>query len=254
MAWVLDLDGVVRLGERPVPGAAAAVACLRSAGEQVAFVTNNASHRRIEVLEELRGFGLEVDPGEIATSAMAVASLVDPGDRVLVCAGPGVVEALGEVGAEVVTDGPCDAVVVGLALHVDYPLLARTAAAVRDGARFLASNTDPTYPTPHGLAPGAGSLVAAVTTAAGRSPDAVAGKPHEAMVELVRARLGEGGVVVGDRPDTDGRFAAALGYRFALVLSGVTRSEDVVGIDPPPDRVAPDLAAVVAAELGAGPG
>ena len=113
---------------------------------------------------------------------------------------------------------------------------------MRAGARFVATNVDPTYPVPGGLEPGAGALVAAVATAAARDPE-VAGKPEVATVELVRERFGSVGVVVGDRPSTDGALAHALGWPFALVLSGVAgpgREEPVP--EPPPDFVADDLA------------
>lgn len=249
MAWVLDLDGVVRLGPEPIPGAADAVARLRAAGEQLAFVTNNSSHTRAEVVAELGGFGLEVAPDEVVSSAMAVATLVAPGERVLLCGGPGIAEALAEAGAEVVTDGDADAVVVGFHRDFDYHRMDVAARAVHRGARLLASNDDATYPTPAGPAPGAGAILAGVRTAAGDPPCTVAGKGHRPMCELVRHRLGPEGIVVGDRPETDGRFAVDLGYRFALVLSGVVRAADLP-VTPTPDVVADDLAAVVAAELG----
>ena len=91
------------------------------------------------------------------------------------------------------------------------------------GARFVATNLDPTYPVAGGLVPGAGALVAAVSTASGTRPE-VAGKPEAAMVALVHARWGTTGVVVGDRPSTDGALAVALEWPFALVLSGVAGS------------------------------
>ena len=247
MAWALDLDGVVRLGPDPVPGAAAAVARLQASGVPVGFVTNNSSHRRADVVAELAGFGIDADPEDVLTSAMAVATLVAPGERVLACAGPGVVEALAARGAEVVEAGPVDAVVVGFHRDFDYAGMDRAARAVRAGARLLASNDDATYPTPTGLAPGAGAILSGVATAAGRGPDAVAGKPHPPMAALVRDLLGEHGWVVGDRADTDGGLAAAMGWRFALVLSGVTTADEAVGLVPAPELVADDLAAVVAA-------
>jgi ribonucleotide monophosphatase NagD (HAD superfamily) len=131
---------------------------------------------------------------------------------------------------------------VGFHRDFDYERLRIAATAVRAGARLLATNDDATYPTPDGLIPGGGAILAAVATASGVTPE-VAGKPHGPMVDLVRARLGADGVMVGDRPDTDGRFAAVLGYRFALVLSGVTGPEEIVV--PAPHAVAPDLAAAV---------
>jgi 4-nitrophenyl phosphatase len=149
-------------------------------------------------------------------------------------------------GCEVVRAGPADAVVVGLYREFDYEGLRQASTAVRDGARFIGTNEDPTFPTPQGLLPGSGSLVAAVAVASGVAP-VIAGKPHPPMADLVRSRLGPSGVVVGDRADTDGALAAALGYRFALVLTG--SSADTGDHDPPPDLVAPDLAAVVDAWL-----
>jgi ribonucleotide monophosphatase NagD (HAD superfamily) len=132
--------------------------------------------------------------------------------------------------------------VVGFHREFDYERMCRAAAAVRRGARLLATNDDATYPTPDGPIPGGGAILASIVTATGVAP-VVAGKPHEAMVGLVRARLGGSGVVVGDRPDTDGRFARALGFEFALVHTGVTRPNEVVA--PAPDRVAVDLSRLV---------
>jgi len=246
MGWALDLDGVVWLGDEPIPGAAAAVARLRTAGEQVVFVTNNSSVPVGEVEAKLGRHGIEA-AGAVISSAMAAATLLEPGERAVVCAGPGVVEALVARGVEVVERGPADVVVVGFTRALTYDLLARAALAVRGGARLVATNDDATYPTPEGEVPGGGAILAAVTTATGARP-AIAGKPYPAMAELVRARVGPAGVMVGDRPDTDGRFARALGYRFSLVLSGVTGA-DHLPVDPEPDDVARDLAALVAAHL-----
>jgi len=250
VAWVFDLDGVIRLGPHPIPGAAEAVARIRAAGQAVAFVTNNSSHTIDHVHDELTSFGIDVERQEIVTSATAVATLVTPGERVLACAGPGVVEALRHRGAEVVTDGPADAVVVGFHADFDYAGLARAAAALHGGARLLASNDDASYPTPDGLRPGAGAILAGVSVAGGVTPVAIAGKPYAPIADLVRSRLGPVGVAVGDRPDTDGRFAVALGYDFALVLSGVTTAADLP-VEPTPSFVALDLAAAVDAWLDA---
>lgn len=241
MPFALDLDGVVWLGDEPIPGAAAAVARLRSAGETVVFCTNMGMRPVAEVEAKLARHGIPAE-GAVVTSAMAAAGLVEPGERVLVCAGPGVSDAVERRGAIAVREGPADAVVVGLHLDFDYERLRSAATAVLRGARLLATNDDATYPTADGPIPGGGAILAAVERATGLRAT-VAGKPHPPMVELVRARLGRDGVMVGDRPETDGHFATALGYRFALVLSGVTTSgDDVV---PVPDVVAPDLAAAV---------
>jgi ribonucleotide monophosphatase NagD (HAD superfamily) len=232
MAWVLDLDGVVWLGNTAIPGAAEAVADLRASGEQVAFVTNNSFGRRTAV----------------------AAGLVEPGERALVCGGPGVVEELEARGVEVVdasdpaaSDGRFDVVVVGYHPNFDYHRMDTASLAVRGGARLLATNDDATYPNDTGIHPGGGAILASIVTATGVEPE-VAGKPNVAAADLVRSRLGTEGIMVGDRPDTDGRFAVALGYRFGLVLSGVTHADDLP-TDPPADVVAVDLATLVAREL-----
>jgi HAD superfamily hydrolase (TIGR01450 family) len=238
--YALDLDGVIWLADEPIAGAAEAVRRLRGAGEPVLFVTNNSSQPVDAVEAELARHGIEAR-GDVVTSAMAVARLVAPGERVLVCAGEGVRQALLGVDAVPVREGPADAVVVGLHLDFDFERLRAAAGAVRDGARLLATNDDATYPTPSGPIPGSGAILAAVERASGVMAT-IAGKPHPPMADLVRDRLGPTGTMVGDRPDTDGRFARALGYRFALVLSGVTDVEDAA---VPADDVAPDLAALV---------
>jgi len=247
--WVLDLDGVIWLADAPIPGSSAAVAALEAAGENLVFVTNN-SHPTVQEYEaKLNAHGID-GAGRIVTSAMAAATLVEPGERVLLCAGPGTAEALTARGAVVVTSGAeraVDVVVVGFHRDFDYARMRAAATAVRNGARLVATNDDATYPTPDGPIPGAGSILAGIERASSMRA-VVAGKPYDAMAALVRARLGAEGIVVGDRPDTDGRFAKALGYRFALVLTGVVTDASAV-IDPTPDEIAPDLAALVAPRL-----
>ncbi|MFM8305393.1 MAG: HAD-IIA family hydrolase [Actinomycetota bacterium] len=250
----LDLDGVVWRGDDPVPGSADAVLALRSAGLLVGFMSNNSSMPVDHVVAKLARCGIEAAPEEVLTSALAAADLLAadlaPGARVLVCAGPGVVESLTHAGFEAVWEPPAAAVVVGFHRDFDFEGLERAARAVREGARFVATNLDATYPVSGGLLPGAGSLVAAVATASGCAPE-VAGKPCAPAAEMVHHRLGPRGVMVGDRPTTDGDFARRLGWPFALVLTGVAAHAPGPGEepvpDPPPDYLADDLAALVPA-------
>lgn len=243
-----DLDGVLWRGEDPVPGAADGVALLREAGLRVAFITNNSSLPVEDYVAKLARAGVRAAPADVVTSGQAAASLLagtlPRGARVLACSGPGAAGELRGVGFEVVDEGPAAAVVVGWHRTFDFERLHRASAAVRGGALFVATNDDPTYPARDGLLPGNGALVAAVATAAGRLP-VVAGKPHAPAADLVRARFGDRGVMVGDRPSTDGGFAATLGWPFALVLSGVTSDPPVPGgeavPDPRPPFVADDL-------------
>lgn len=240
-----DLDGVIWLDGEPIAGSVDAIARFRSEGRQVLFVTNNSGPRRADHERRLARIGIEAT-GLVLTSAVAAAALVHEGDRVLVCAGPGVVEAITERGAEAIPiDGRAgsssmvDTVVVGRYDGFDYEALGRAARAIRDGARFVATNGDPTFPRPDGLAPGAGALVAAVAVAAGVEPE-VAGKPHAAMAGVVHSALAatrgaNHWVMVGDRMSTDGAFAQRLGCRFvhitattdAAVVDGDSRANDV---------------------------
>lgn len=248
VSWVLDLDGVVWLAGQPIPGAADAVDRLTRHGVRVAFLTNNSGPTVAEHVAALATAGVRAQPEEVMTSAEAAARLFEPGSRVAMLGGPGIEEALRARGVTLVAprDRP-EAVVVGRTTGLDYDELAGAATAIRDGARFVATNTDATFPTPTGPVPGAGALVAFLRVASGVDPE-IAGKPYPAAVALVRDRLGEVSVVVGDRPDTDGYFARALGARFALVLSGVTSPGDLP-VEPQPDLVAETLVAAVAANF-----
>jgi 4-nitrophenyl phosphatase len=247
-----DLDGVIWRGDEPIVPAATGVAQLRDAGFRVGFVSNNSSQPVAEVADKLTRFGVPAEPDDVLTSAIAAAGVLArtlaPGARVLACAGPGVVEALADVGLVAVKELPVEAVVVGFHRDFDYEELTLASTAVREGARFVATNLDATYPMPGGtMVPGTGSITAAVAVASGHQPE-VAGKPEAPTVALVRERFGTEGVVVGDRPSSDGALAAALQWPFALVLSGVTAAVAPPGGEaipsPPPPYVAADLGAL----------
>jgi 4-nitrophenyl phosphatase len=245
--WVIDLDGVVWLAQQPIDGSARAVARLRAAGDRVVFATNNALPTVDELVAQLAAIGIPAGPEDLVTSAQAAASLLAPASTAVVCAGGGVLEALAKRGVTVVGEGPADAVVVGLTRGFDFAMLSAAADAARRGARLVGTNEDATYPTPDGLLPGAGALLAAVATAAQVAPE-VAGKPHEALVALLKARAPDVAVVVGDRPSTDGLLARRLGVPFALVRSGVT-PPGASATDVEPDIDAPDLGTVADGHL-----
>ena len=248
-----DIDGVVWLLHEPIPGSVEAITRLRDAGHRVIFVTNNSFSTVGEQEAALAAIGVAA-VGDVVTSSQAAGSLLTPGERVLMGGGPGVREAIEANGALVVAEsdggssvdfGDIDTVVVGYHSTFDYKGLTRLSGAVRHGARLIATNDDATYPTPKGLIPGGGSILAAVATASGVAPT-IAGKPHEAMAGLVRSVSGVEDLstawMIGDRSSTDGLFAKRVGCRFAHVMSGVVREsrpEDGASI------VAQDLAHAV---------
>jgi HAD superfamily hydrolase (TIGR01450 family) len=241
--WVIDLDGVVWLAGEPLPGAADAVRRVQQAGIRPLFVTNNSSPTHAELRRRLDRCGIQADESDIVTSADAVATMLDPGARVMVVADDGVIEALEARSIEVAHDGPVDAVIVGWTHDFDFARMAEAAAAARAGARLLGTNEDATHPTPQGLLPGSGALLEAVAVAAGMRPE-VAGKPHRPIVDVILQRATDISWGVGDRPSTDGVLARQLGARYALVLSGVTAPGDDPGT-PSPDLVAPGLGEAV---------
>lgn len=252
MVWILDLDGVVWLGETVIAGVPDAISRLREAGHSILFLTNNSSRCVGDLVEKFEGMGISVEADEIVTSAQAAAAMLEPGSVALVCAGDGVREALAARGVTAVDSGEADAVVVGFHKEFDYSRLNAAYQAIRGGARLIGTNDDTTYPTPDGPIPGGGALLAAVAAAAGVEPE-VAGKPYQPMADAVRERIGaaaDDGMVVGDRPDTDGLMAKRLGLPFSLVFSGVT-SEDDLPVEPVPVATAPDLPTLVGKWAGA---
>lgn len=226
---LIDLDGVVYIGDHAVDGAIDALAAARSVGQRHVFVTNNASRTPAEVAAHLSDLGVPAGSQDILTSSQAGAALLarelPAGSRVLAVGGPGVPTALAEVGLVPVADlqaGPV-AVMQGFGRDVAWTQLRDAALAVEGGALWVATNLDRTLPVPGGRAPGNGMLVAAVAEAAGRGPDLVAGKPEIALLtEAVRRTGAKSPLVVGDRLDTDIAAAVAAGMPSLLVLTGIT--------------------------------
>ena len=257
-----DLDGVVWLGRGAIPGAVEAIESIRAGGRRVLFVTNNSVTTERQLVDALGSIGVPAT-GDVVTSAMAAAALVEEGSRVLVAGEAGIVEAVERRGGEAVPNdgasptGGVDAVLVGLHRDFDYGRLARASSAIRAGARYIATNDDATFPTQTGFDPGGGSIVAAVTTASGVEP-VIAGKPYRPMAACIqRMLIGPGSrsasgarpspshvLMVGDRPSTDGRFAEVLGCPFALVRTGVVAPGGPPVAGTPVDYDEADLAAI----------
>ena len=234
-----DLDGVVWLMHQPIAGSVNAIQLLKSAGHRVLFVTNNS----YSVISDQENALAKIDidaHNDVVTSSQAAGALLRKGERVLLGGGPGAVEAVKNAGAVLVgrsddqtdseVDQEVDTVMVGFHPSFDYRGLTRLSQAVRNGARLIATNDDATYPTPRGLIPGGGSILASVVAASGVEP-IIAGKPHQPMADLVRQVLGVTDLsdawMVGDRPSTDGLFAQTVGCKFAQVLTGISSLKDV---------------------------
>lgn len=242
---VCDLDGVLFRGKSPIEGAAEALIRLIDSGVRVTYVTNNSTRSPQNAARNIESIiGVQTDPAQIVTSSMAAASVLTTGDWPALPVGEeGVTSALRDAGVPITEDpGKANSVVVGMDQSVTYEVIADAAEVVRRGARFVATNTDATYPTATRLLPGAGALVAAIATAGGRAPE-IAGKPHRPMQLLLTERGIERAWVVGDRLETDIALADGQeGWRSILVLTGVTSREEGVGNA---DHVVEDFPAAV---------
>jgi glycerol-1-phosphatase len=247
---VLDLDGVVFLIDRPIPGAIEALSRLRDRGVPIRFATNNASRRAAAVADLLVGMGIQASADEVLTSAGAAAAVLaqrlPAGTPVLVVGASALHEEVAAVGLVPVSgadEGPL-AVVQGYGPQVGWAQLAEACVAVRAGAWWVATNTDRTLPTPRGPLPGNGSLVAALATALDRQPDLVVGKPEPGLFTAAAAQTGATRpLVVGDRLDTDILGACRAGMDSLLVLTGVSTAEqaDAAAPDSRPTYVTADL-------------
>jgi HAD superfamily hydrolase (TIGR01450 family) len=237
-ALLLDLDGVVYVGGRPVPGAAAAIAAARAVGKPVVFLTNNASRSPGDVAARLSGLGVAAADNDVVTSAQAAARLLAqrlPRGAPVLVLGAAALEA--EVRAVALrpvrsaSEQPA-AVVSGYDEGITYAHLAEAALAIRSGAWWVATNLDATIPTPRGLLPGNGALAALLEKATGVRPVA-AGKPEPALfrtaLEVADAARP---LVVGDRLDTDIAGARAAGCDSLAVLSGVATAADLLAAPP----------------------
>jgi glycerol 3-phosphatase-2 len=232
---LLDLDGVVYIGSDPVAGAAEALRAARAEGMRLAFVTNNASRTPEMVAKHLTELGIAAQPEEVVTSAQAaahyLADRLPSGSRVLVLGTVGLYEALGERGLVPVSkdDDDVAAVVQGYSPTLDWHQLAEGAMAIHRRVPWVATNLDPTVPSPRGPLPGNGSLVAALRYATGAQPVAV-GKPQPTMhQESVQRSGAHRPIVIGDRLDTDIEGADAVGCASLLVLTGVTSVAELIG-------------------------
>jgi glycerol-1-phosphatase len=253
---LLDLDGVVYIGDQAVPGAVDALVRARASGMRLAFVTNNASRTPKDVADHLTSLGIPANEQEVVTSSQAGAALLaerlPPGARVLAVGGPGVALAIAGAGLEPVRahdPGAADvaAVLQGFGRDVAWTDLAAAALAIQAGARWILTNPDVTLPVPGGRAPGNGSLARAVEAAAGRPPDDIAGKPHPALMQASIDRTqARSPLAVGDRLDTDIAGAARAGIPSLLVLTGIADVVSLLSAVPEerPDFVGADLMAL----------
>ena len=254
-ALILDMDGVLWRENTPIGDLPAIFNRIRERGLKVALATNNATRTIEEYLEKIAGLGVKLEPWQIISSASATANVLSRefpnSGAVFVVGQNGIQRALEERGFKVITD-PDDettpiAVIGSLDRSVSYQKLRRATLHIRGGAPFYGTNPDKTFPTPEGLVPGAGAILASIEAATDVKP-IIIGKPQPTMMNMALENLGttaEETLVVGDRLETDIAAGQAAGCKTALVLSGVCTREQAEKWKPAPDFISDDLSSLL---------
>ncbi len=229
--YLIDMDGVLVRGSQPIPGANEFLVRLQAAGAKFLVLTNNSLYTPRDLQVRLQRTGLDVSPDAIYTSAMATAQFLHsqhPGGSAFVIGEAGLTTALHDIGY-VITDQRPEYVVLGETTTYSFERITVAMRLVAAGARFIATNPDVSGPGDGGLVPATGAVAALIAAATGVTPYYV-GKPNPLMMRTALWQLGahsEESVMIGDRMDTDIIVGTESGLETVLVLTGVTRREDV---------------------------
>ncbi|WP_415381976.1 HAD-IIA family hydrolase [Halosimplex sp. TS25] len=246
---IVDLDGTVYRGEGVLPGAADAIAELRSRGIRVCFCSNNPTKTPAEYVDRLAGMGIEADESMILPASTVTRDFLrdhNADDPTYLVGSASLADYLRESGQHLVED-PAEASVFVSSWDetFDYAAMTDALAGIDDGTTFLGTDPDRTIPTADGFVPGSGAITGAIARTVGREPDRVLGKPSPEATADALDRLGvpaENCLVVGDRLDTDLAMGARNGMATALVLTGVSDRADAAESEVDPDFVLDSLA------------
>ena len=247
--WLTDMDGVLVHEERAIPGASEFIAALQASGKKFLVLTNNSIFTPRDLRARLLAAGIDIPERSIWTSALATAQFLDdqrPRGTAYVIGEAGLTTALHEIGY-VLTERDPDYVVLGETRTYSFEAITKAIRLVAEGARFIATNPDPTGPSPEGPLPATGSVAALITRATGVAPYFV-GKPNPLMMRSALNRIeahSETSVMIGDRMDTDIISGLEAGLRSVLVLSGSTADHEVERFPYRPTRIVESIADVV---------
>jgi NagD protein len=247
--WMTDMDGVLVHEGRLIPGADAFIARLREKSRPFLVLTNNSIYTPRDLQFRLRNSGIDLPVDAIWTSALATATFLDdqrPQGSAYVVGEAGLTTALHEIGY-VLTDNAPDYVVLGETRTYSFEAVTTAIRLIRAGARFVATNPDPTGPSSEGVLPATGSVAALISRATGVDPYFI-GKPNPLMMRAALNRLqahSETTAMIGDRMDTDIVAGLEAGMRTVLVLTGIMQADDVERFPYRPNRVVASIADLV---------
>jgi len=252
-AVLLDMDGVVYVGDRPLPGVQDFLDHMEATGRRWLCVTNNSSKTPDQFVEKLTHMNVRAQEENVLGSSQATAHWMaqqfPERGKVVMVGQEGLQVALEGAGFELTDQAlEADFVVAGIDFGLTYEAVAEATLAIRNGARFIGTNADPSFPSERGQVPGAGSILALISAATDGTQPQVIGKPNPGMFHQAMQQLGVGPhetMMIGDRYDTDIAGAIELGMTTVGVLTGVTTSEMFAAADPPPDLVIADLPALL---------
>ncbi|HEX7394890.1 MAG TPA: HAD-IIA family hydrolase [Anaerolineaceae bacterium] len=229
--YLIDMDGVLVHGNRPVAGANEFIDQLKARGRKFLILTNNPMYTPGDLCHRLQSIGLDVQKEQIFTSALATAHFLEtqfPNGKAFVIGESGLTEAIHNVGY-IITETEPDYMVLGETFSYNFDRITKAIRHVAEGARFIATNPDPTGPSESGIVPACGAMAALIEKATGKNAFFI-GKPNPFMMRAALNYLGvhsENTVMIGDRMDTDVLAGIQSGMETILVLSGVTRREQV---------------------------
>lgn len=244
--YITDMDGVLVRGKAIVPGADAFIQRLKDSDTEYLVLTNNPIYTPRDLAHRLQALGLDIPASRLFSSAMATARFLQsqrPDGTAYVIGESGLTEAIHGAGY-VITDIDPDYVVLGETKTYNFEMITKAVRLILGGARFIATNPDTSGPTEQGIVPACGAMAALIEKASGKQPFFV-GKPNPLMMRTALNYLGvhsEDTVMVGDRMDTDIVAGVESGMETVLVLSGVTRREDVDRFPYRPTRILPSVA------------
>jgi 4-nitrophenyl phosphatase len=244
-ALIIDMDGVLWTGSVALPGLNRFFDFLHSRSIPYTLATNNASKTVEQYRHKLAGFGVTISPEVVMTSSLATAAYLEgelpKGSRLYIVGQDGLHEAMQQAGFAVIPDHsqPVEAVVAGIDFTLTYDKLKHGALLIRQGARFIGTNGDLTFPSEEGLLPGAGSILAALEAATGVKPITI-GKPEPFMLQVAMRKMGSQPgqtVMLGDRLETDILGGQRAGIRTILVTTGIDNEQTIAEKGIRPDLV-----------------